>query len=81
MRAENSQSMYKLRKSGNSHIVTIPNSVKEVLNIEEGDMVQFNIDNNGNVELSRAEKVVDVDQAIEDTLKQYHELMAELATL
>lgn len=81
LKKENSQSLYKLRKSGNSHIVTIPSDVKETLGIDDGDMIAFNIDDNGVVKISKAEKEIDVDQAIEDTLNQYYELIGELANL
>jgi len=32
---------FKIRKSGNSSIVTVPDSVKEALHVKEGDHIQY----------------------------------------
>jgi antitoxin component of MazEF toxin-antitoxin module len=32
---------FKVRKSGNSSIVTVPDSVKEALHVEDGDQIQY----------------------------------------
>jgi len=32
---------FKVRKSGNSSIVTVPSSVKEALHVEDGDQIQY----------------------------------------
>lgn len=40
-KAKNIVDAFKIRKNGNSSIVTIPEEVKEELNIKDGDQVQY----------------------------------------
>lgn len=69
---------YKVRKSGNSDITTIPADVKKVLNIETGDSVKFVLKSDGKVELVKAEAKVDIDKLIENSMAQYNELLDKL---
>lgn len=69
---------YKVRKSGNSYITTIPADVKKALNIETGDSVKFVLKSDGKVELVKAEAKVDIDKLIENSMAQYNELLDKL---
>lgn len=69
---------YKVRKSGNSDITTIPADVKKALNIETGDSVKFVLKSDGKVELVKAEAKVDIDKLIENSMAQYNELLDKL---
>lgn len=44
---------YKIRKSGNSDITTVPKDVKETLDLETGDQIEYIIDSKGSVSLRK----------------------------
>lgn len=52
---------YKLRKSGNSTVSTIPSKVKEILNVEDGDNVEFVVVGN-NVYLQKAKSINEIER-------------------
>lgn len=68
---------YKLRKSGNSTISTIPSKVKELLNVEDGDKVEFVVVGN-EVHLQKAESVIDIDKSVQNAINQYHGMLDKL---
>ena len=71
---------YKVRRSGNSDIVTIPSNVKEFLNITEGDSIVFVADGDS-IRLEKETPVLDVDQIIYNVMNQYDTLLSKLVEL
>ncbi|GEK91117.1 AbrB/MazE/SpoVT family DNA-binding domain-containing protein [Alkalibacterium kapii] len=69
---------YKIRKSGNSDITTVPKDVKEALNLETGDQIEYIIDSRGIVILKKKTEKQDMDVLIEESVEQYHVLLEEL---
>lgn len=69
---------YKVRKSGNSDVTTIPVDVKKALGIEAGDSVKFIIKSDGKVELEKEEPKVDIEALINSSMTQYNELLEKL---
>lgn len=68
---------YKVRRSGNSDITTLPLNVQEALNIEPGDAVRYIIKDN-RVEIIKDVPTVDVEDVISETIEQYSELLTKL---
>lgn len=71
---------FKVRKSGNSAIVTIPSFVREKLNINSGDSLVF-VEMDGVITIQKEEPKVDIDKAMKKALNQYHDLLEELVDL
>ncbi|MGX6979793.1 AbrB/MazE/SpoVT family DNA-binding domain-containing protein [Vagococcus elongatus] len=71
---------YKVRRSGNSDVVTIPSKVKEILDIEEGDTVAFVVENSV-VKIVKKEPKIDIEALIDDSINQYHELLEDLVDM
>lgn len=69
---------YKVRKSGNSDITTVPKDVKEALDLETGDQIEYIIDSKGTVTMRKKVQKHDIDALIEESVAQYHELLEEL---
>lgn len=72
---------YKVRKSGNSDVVTIPAIIKEKLGIEEGDSLAFIINESGSISIEKEQPKIDVDKAMKKALSQYHDLLNDLVDL
>lgn len=64
---------YKLRQSGNSSISTIPLKVKQLINVENGDEIEFIIVGK-QVLLQKARSVIDKynDTSIQNVANQYN---------
>ncbi len=69
---------FKIRKSGNSDITTVPKEVKEALDIKTGEQVEYIIDSKGSVTMRKKIQKQDIDSLIEESVAQYHELLEEL---
>lgn len=69
---------YKIRKSGNSYITTVPKDVKEALDLETGDQIEYIIDSKGYVTLRKKIDKQDIDALIKESVEQYHVLLEEL---
>ncbi|PRY76198.1 AbrB/MazE/SpoVT family DNA-binding domain-containing protein [Alkalibacterium olivapovliticus] len=69
---------FKIRKSGNSDITTVPKEVKEALDIKTGEQVEYIIDSKGSVSMRKKIQKQDIDSLIEESVAQYHELLEEL---
>jgi putative addiction module antidote len=69
---------YKLRKSGNSDITTVPKEVKDALELETGDKIEYIVDTKGTVTMRKKVEKHDIDSLIEESVEQYHELLEEL---
>ena len=66
-----------LRKTGNSTVITIPNSIKEVLGAEIGEEIEF-VTSGNNVINRKDEPRFDFDKELEKAMSQYDELLKEL---
>lgn len=69
---------FKIRKSGNSDITTVPKQVKEALDLETGDQIEYIIDSKGTVTIRKKIQKDDIHALIEESVAQYHELLEEL---
>lgn len=72
---------YKVRRSGNSDVVTIPAMIKEKLGLEFGDSLAFVVNESGSITIEKELPKVDVDKAMEKALNQYHDLLSDLVDL
>lgn len=72
---------YKVRRSGNSDVVTIPAMIKEKLGIEEGDSLAYIVNESGSITIEKELPKVNVDKAMEKALNQYHDLLSDLVDL
>lgn len=67
----------KAKKTGSSIQTTIPAGIAKHLNIHEGDMVAFQLDQNGVVTIKKQEAISDQMGVDEDFLRMLQEGMAE----
>ncbi|MDS3884563.1 AbrB/MazE/SpoVT family DNA-binding domain-containing protein [Staphylococcus hominis] len=68
----------KVRRAGNSLVVSIPNEVLEALDIKEGNNVQFNIKDNQvylEKEVNEQERFY---KLLEETMNDYHEALERI---
>lgn len=84
---------FKVRKSGNSSIVTVPNVVKETLNVKDGEKIQYITVKDENDESIVVIKKMDLDNTtdshidkdvkklLEQTHKKYDDILTALAEL
>gem|GEM_PF-720331 len=73
--------VYKVRKSGNSDITTLPSEVKEALGIQPNDYISYSIGKDNSVVIKKAEPQVNIDQLIKESMTQYHDLLNKMADL
>lgn len=77
---KNKSQAYKVRRSGNSDIITIPSFVKERLSIDVGDTISF-VEIDGTIRVEKEEQKIDIDKIVDQALNQYHDLLTELVDL
>ena len=68
---------YKIRRSGNIDVTTIPAEVKERLGVETGGAISYIFLEDGTVKIVKAEEKVDIDSIMdqyEDAIKDLIEL-------
>lgn len=66
-----------LRKTGNSTVITIPNSIKEALGAEIGEEIEF-VTSGNTVMIRKAEPTFNFDKELEKAMNQYDKLLKEL---
>ncbi|HAQ0580164.1 TPA: addiction module antitoxin [Enterococcus faecium] len=52
---------YKIRKSGNSDVTTIPPEVKEFMGVQTGDAISYVFQSDGSVRMIKAQEEPDID--------------------
>lgn len=72
---------YKVRKSGNSDVITIPVEVKEKLNLKTGESIRYIFETDGSVKIVKAEEEVDVDSIVDAVMSQYEQAIKDLVDL
>lgn len=72
---------YKVRKSGNSDVTTIPVEVKEKLNLKTGESIRYIFETDGSVKIVKAEEEVDVDSIVDAVMSQYEQAIKDLVDL
>lgn len=72
---------YKVRKSGNSDVTTIPVEVKEKLNLKTGESIRYIFETDGSVKIVKAEEKVDVDSIVDAVMSQYEQAIKDLVDL
>ncbi|WP_204685550.1 addiction module antitoxin [Enterococcus sp.] len=72
---------YKVRKSGNSDVTTIPLEVKEKLNLKTGESIRYLFETDGSVKIVKAEDEVDVDAIVDSVMAQYEKAIKDLVDL
>lgn len=83
---------FKVRKSGNSSIITVPDAVKEALHVEDGDQIQYitvQDENNESMvvvkKLTEKNTVDNIDEevlgAYKKTMDKYKDIITALAEL
>ena len=69
---------YKIRKSGNSDVTTIPQEVKDRLGVETGGAISYVILPDGTVKLEKAQEKVDIDLIVDSVMNQYEGAIKDL---
>lgn len=69
---------YKIRKSGNSDVTTIPQEVRDRLRVETGGAISYVILPDGTVKLEKAQEKVDIDLIVDSVMNQYEGAIRDL---
>lgn len=74
---------YKVRKSGNSDVTTLPPEVKERLGIHTGEAISYIFDDKdpNSVKIVKAIEEVDIDSIVDSVMEQYDEAIKDLVDL
>lgn len=72
---------YKIRKSGNSDVTTIPVEVKEKLGVHTGESVSYIFESDGSVRIVKAEEPVDIDAIVDSVMEEYEDALKDLVDL
>lgn len=72
---------YKIRKSGNSDVTTIPQEVKDKLGVETGGAISYVFLPDGTVKLEKAQEKVDIDLIVDSVMNQYEGAIKDLIEL
>ena len=72
---------YKIRRSGNSDVTTIPAEVKERLGVETGGAISYIFLEDGTVKIVKAEEKVDIDSIVDAVMDQYEDAIKDLIEL
>lgn len=72
---------YKIRKSGNSDVTTIPNEVKEYIGVKTGESISYIFDKDGAVRIVKAQEEIDIDAIVDSVMNQYDQALRDLVDL
>ncbi|MDA9461746.1 addiction module antitoxin [Enterococcus mundtii] len=72
---------YKIRKSGNSDVTTIPNEVKEYIGVKTGESISYMFDTDGAVRIVKAQEEIDIDTIVDSVMNQYDQALKDLVDL
>lgn len=72
---------YKIRKSGNSDVTTIPQEVKDRLGVETGGAISYVLLPDGTIKLEKAQEKVNIDLIVESVMNQYEDAIKDLIDL
>ena len=72
---------YKIRKSGNSDVTTIPPEVKEFMGVQTGDAISYVFQSDGSVRMIKAHEEPDIDSLVDSIMNQYEDALKDLVDL
>ena len=72
---------YKIRKSGNSDVTTIPSEVKEYIGVKTGESISYIFQADGSVKMVKAPEEVNIDSIVDSVINQYDHALKELVDL
>lgn len=72
---------YKIRKSGNSDVTTVPQEVKDKLGVQTGGSIRYIFLADGTIKLEKAENKVDIDSIVDSVMLQYENTIKDLIDL
>ena len=72
---------YKIRKSGNSDVTTIPPEVKEFMGVQTGDAISYVFQSDGSVLMIKAQEEPDIDSLVDSIMNQYEDALKDLVDL
>ena len=72
---------YKIRKSGNSDVTTIPQEVKDKLGVETGGSISYVFLPDGSIKLEKADEKIDIDSLVDSVMNQYEGAIKDLIEL
>jgi len=72
---------YKIRKSGNSDVTTIPNEVKEYIGVKTGESISYIFDTDGAVRIVKVQEEIDIDTIVDSVMNQYDQALRDLVDL
>ena len=72
---------YKIRKSGNSDVTTIPPEVKEFMGVQTGDAISYVFQSDGSVRMIKAQEEPDIDSLVDSIMNQYVTIEEKAAIL
>lgn len=70
---------FKVRRSGNSDVVTLPPEVKERLNIKRGDSIIYVLNDRGETVIKKAPS--NMDDVIEEAINRHEDAIRDLVDL
>ncbi|KPG70440.1 AbrB/MazE/SpoVT family DNA-binding domain-containing protein [Enterococcus sp. RIT-PI-f] len=77
----NDQKAYKIRKSGNSDVTTIPREVKDKLGVETGGSISYVFLPDGSIKIEKVEEKIDIDSIGDSVMNQYKGAIEDLFEL
>lgn len=72
---------YKIRKSGNSDVTTIPPEVKEFMGVQTGDAISYVFQSDVSVRMIKAQEEPDIDSLVDSIMNQYEDALKDLVDL
>lgn len=72
---------YKVRRSGNSDITTIPAEVKEYIGVQTGESISYVFERDGSVKMIKAVEEVSIDSIVDSVMDQYDKALKDLVDL
>ncbi|KAF1302530.1 MULTISPECIES: AbrB/MazE/SpoVT family DNA-binding domain-containing protein [Enterococcus] len=78
---KNETKKYKVRKSGNSDVTTVPPEVKNWLQVNTGGSISYIFESDGSVRMVKAAEEVNVDAIVDSVMEQYNQAIKDLVDL
>lgn len=72
---------YKIRRSGNSDVTTIPSEVKEYIGVKTGESINYIFQSDGSVKIVKAQEDLHLDSIIDSVMAQYDSALKDLVDL
>lgn len=81
MRANEKTRKYKVRRSGNRDITTVPPEVKEYIGVKIGESISYIFQTDRTVKMVKAQEESDIDSIVNSVMNQYEKALKDLVDL